>query len=202
MKKKLIAAVAATFAVLPMFATAQSQNFVGFDLGLDVGFKSTSAKLSSANSSLDSVGSTDWGWALTGGYTMPLGQSATLGFVGSYDLSTTEFAKLSDPSTTVKAKMKDHYSIGLEPGWVVSNNVLVYGKLNYHSANFSLDYNSSSGKQDFKAFGYGAGVKVLMSKNVFVRLSVERVDYDSKTVSGVTMKPSDTTGMIGLGWKF
>jgi opacity protein-like surface antigen len=65
---------------------------------------------------------------------------------------------------------------------------------------------SSSGLPDISkrlsGIGYGAGISVMLNKNIFAKAEVQQVSYNSWTYDDDTMKPSTTIGTIGIGYKF
>ena len=42
----------------------------------------------------------------------------------------------------------------------------------------------------------------MLNKNLFLQVEFMQADYSEKTFSGVSYKPSASTGTIGIGYKF
>jgi hypothetical protein len=50
--------------------------------------------------------------------------------------------------------------------------------------------------------GYGLGVRTMISPTAFVKVEVNRVSFGAETIGGVSIKPSGTTGVLGIGTSF
>ena len=114
-------------------------------------------------------------------------------------------------------KLKNTFGISVEPGWNFTESTLGYVKLAWVNTQFTGNgsvYNSdgdpqSNGSLDksksLNGFGYGLGVKQLVTKNIFVGVDLMGVTYNSYTLpdSGdVKFKPNQFMGFASVGYKF
>ncbi|MFT5533767.1 MAG: opacity protein-like surface antigen [Burkholderiaceae bacterium] len=199
MKKLLIAtAIAASFAAPQAFAqTAQARNFEGFSAGVNANYAKTRATARFGNQSASSDDTAtngsiqgSYGYALNDKFVLGVGASAGIG-----DLDAGSF-------NGVSVKSKDMYSVYLEPGYRLSNTMLVYGKVSYQSMKGELSGGGNSASDTFDGYGIGVGLRSMINDKFYVQAEVTEVDYSSKTVGGIDVKPKQTLGTIGIGYKF
>lgn len=200
MKKVLIATAVATALAVPQ-AFAQASNFAGFSLGLNANFVSSSTELSGGTTG--KLGDTTQIASLEGAYGFNMGGRGVLGLGLTYNLGDLK----GGSAGTTEFKGKDMYSVYLAPGYALSNDTLLYGKLAYVAAKgqvSSVGFPTDS--QNFDGVGYGAGARALLSKNLYLQVEFMQAQYNKKTISSggssVDFKPFSTTGTIGLGYKF
>lgn len=136
------------------------------------------------------------------GYTFAMNERYTLGLKATIDLKSGEYGagEVSTRSGETKVTEKSHYSLAVEPGYVVNDETLVFGILAYHTAKAEIE--DASGSARLQGVGYGVGFKRTLGNNLFVTGELQRVDYGTKTVDGSSLKPSSTTGSVGLGYHF
>lgn len=136
------------------------------------------------------------------GYTFALNERYTLGLKATMDLKKGEYGagELSSRSGETKVLEKSHYSLALEPGYVVNDKTLVFGILAYHTAQTEIEDGTSSARVN--GIGYGIGFKRSLTDHLFLMGELQHVDYGSKTVDGSSLKPSSTTSAVGLGYHF
>ena len=183
MKKLLIAsAIVATF-VTPQ-AFAQAKNFEGFSVTGALNINNNKGEAVSA------VDRTESNIGAVAQYDAALGQSFVLGFGASMGL--TDFNIAAD------AKLKNTYSLFIAPGFAVSNNTLVYGKIASVSA--KAEFTNSS--VDMSGLGYGIGARYFSSKNVFFQAEYMSNKYDDKKVGTTTFKNQTGVFSLGVGYKF
>ncbi len=183
MKKILIAAtIAAAFAAPQAFA--QAKNFEGFSITGALNVNNNKGEAVSA------VDRTESNIGAVAQYDIALGQSFVLGFGASMGLS--DFNIASD------AKLKNTYSVFVAPGFAVSNNALVYGKIASVSA--KAEFTNSS--LDISGLGYGIGARYFSSKNVFFQAEYMSNKYDDKKIGTTTFKNQTGVFSIGVGYKF
>ncbi len=75
------------------------------------------------------------------------------------------------------------------------------------SPSYVSDIYTASGSKNFEGWGYGLGLKTLLTDNLFLQLEAEFIDYKSKSVSGTdgnvySFKPESLAGTISIGYKF
>ena len=66
---------------------------------------------------------------------------------------------------------------------------------------------TASGSKNFEGWGYGLGLKTLLTDNLFLQVEAEFIDYKSKSVTGTDdivykFKPESLSGTISIGYKF
>ena len=183
MKKLLIAsAIVATFAAPQAFA--QAKNFEGFSVTGALNINNNKGEAVSA------VDRTESNIGAVAQYDAALGQSFVLGFGASMGL--TDFSIAAD------AKLKNTYSLFIAPGFAVSNNTMVYGKI--ASVSGKAEFTNSS--VDLSGLGYGIGARYFSSKNVFFQAEYMSNKYDDKKVGTTTFKNQTGVFSIGIGYKF
>ena len=201
MKKILIAtAVAAVLAAPQVFA--QANNFTGFSVAANVNLATMSIERSGLGLSFQYAGSSQ-NASLQAAYGVALGKSGVLGFGTTYGLGDFKAGTFSGGGVRADVKAKDMYSIYIEPGYALTTSTLAYAKIAY----LGMKGEASSGgattaSESFNGVGYGAGIRTMLDKNLFLQVEFMQSDYSQKTVSGVSLKPSASTGTIGIGYKF
>ena len=195
-------------ALLACVANAQTANFEGFSMGLNLDLVAGSAKASVANvGAIDGLGKNSSGASLQAAYGFTVAPSAVISLGATYGLSSPTILDVS-PGTIgngVTAKLKDSYSVYIEPGYLISNSTLAYGKISYESAKLSGSNFTGEEKQSIHGTGLGFGIRTMIDKNLSLQVEVKRVGYNTAqfvAVSGVDFKTTTTVGTIGLGYKF
>jgi len=66
---------------------------------------------------------------------------------------------------------------------------------------------TANGSKNFKGWGYGLGLKTLLTNNLFLQVEAEYIDYKSQSVTGTDdivykFKPESLAGTISIGYKF
>lgn len=136
---------------------------------------------------------------------------------------------------TLNLSYKDHYAAYIMPTYLVNNSTGVFAKFGYHKQKGTLSYRNTqtatntfltdgsaladedanyisetytaSGSKNFDAWGYGLGVKTLLTDNLYLQLDAEFIDYKSKSVVGSdgsthSFKPESLAASISVGYKF
>ena len=84
---------------------------------------------------------------------------------------------------------KSHWSVSLEPGYLLRQNTLLHGKLSYHVSELNFHRlfvsgaysgQTSDATSRFTGFGIGAGVKTEITDNLLIGIDAEVVNYGSK----------------------
>jgi opacity protein-like surface antigen len=195
MKKTVLAAALIACSI---GAFAQS-NFTGLTAAAN--FNTTSSNLeATASGSTLSFGSSSQNVTLEAAYGIALSPSTVLNVGGTYLLGDQKLATLTSGSNTVEITGKNAYSLYVEPTAVLSADSAFYGKLAYLSIEGKT--NVTSGTESFNGFGYGAGFRHFFDKNLFAQVEFTQSNYESKSSGGASLKPSVTSGSIGLGYKF
>lgn len=198
MNKKI--AFAAAAAVLATAAHAQS-NLKGWSVGVNANFMGATTELSGGGANLK-MGDLSQTVALQGAYSFDMGSKFILSVGGTYSLTEGKAGSASASGNTYELKLKDLYTLYIEPAYAISNNSLLYAKLAAASAKGEERLNAASGTETFNGTGFGAGFRHLLDKNVFVQVEFLQMNFDSKSASGTSYKPGAVTANFGLGYKF
>lgn len=204
MKKTLLAAsVFAAFAA-PAFAEGV---FDGIYTGISMGAISNSANVQASQGGQQLI-STDAGKAGLFGGQIFAGYSYSF---DKFNLAANTFANFGQTSVatvasqgepTQKLRLKNIWGIAVEPGFYLSDKTLGYAKLGFAKGKLNADGASKSAN----GFLYGAGIKHLVSSNVYVGAEFYKIDFRkiSQTAQGITVStnPTQTFGGLTLGYKF
>ncbi len=113
--------------------------------------------------------------------------------------------------------LKNTFGISVEPGWNFTDSTLGFVKLAWlnsrNNFNTNLSWTGLNGNPSGNAnvnsqntingFGYGLGVKQLVTKNIFVGVDLMGVTYGSASLGeGASAKPSQFIGFASVGYKF
>lgn len=208
MKRRLLSLFVCT-SVMTTFgvALADSKNFTGPAIYGELNHSATTVELKSDDVTLSGVGKQSISGALGASYGFALSSTSVLLLGGTYDLSNAKFLEISGGGDSVTGKIKQRWSLFVAPGFVVSPQTLLYGKLSYASGKATLgasgagiDLESSS--ERFRGVGYGAGIRTQINRNLFAGVEVTRVNYNDKGFDGVDVGTGTTTGSVQLGYRF
>ena len=102
-------------------------------------------------------------------------------------------------TNTGKASIEDHFTVYIQPGFVVGGNTMFYGTLGYVSADITATWESISSTnttkvQTMEGTKIGVGVKRVSDDGLFVKLDYSDTDYDK--VSYTTTNSTLVTGDI------
>jgi outer membrane immunogenic protein len=202
MKKQLL--IASAFALASTGAFAQAKNFEGFTAGVNVSsvggtLKLTDSVLGSINMGQQSIVA---GAEL--GYNFAASKEVVLGLTATYDFVSSNLGQANALGDGFNFKGQNRYSINFKPGYVITPSTMVYATVGYNS--MGVKGTASNGASDtttLTGIGYGLGLAVMASKNVFVKAEVQQVNFGSKdTGGGTSLQPNLTIGTIGVGYKF
>ena len=133
------------------------------------------------------------------------------------NVSSTYRSSAGQLTETGTVKLQNTWGIAIEPGWNFSSATLGYAKLAWvnstYKGNLSADVsnfsdptrNASSattGSKNLNGFGYGVGIKQMLTTNVFAGVDVMGVSYQSYTNYSVSAKPTEWMGFASIGYKF
>jgi len=198
MNKKLAAVAVAT--ILSASAHAQS-SFAGWSVGGNLNFMTSSTEISGGGNNIK-FGDASQTLSVQGAYSFDMGNKFVLSVGGTYSLSDADAGSAAITGATYKLKMKNMYTIYVEPGYAANPNSLLYGKLAMANVKGEETINNVSGSENFSGFGFGAGFRHMLDKNLYVQVEFMQVNFDSKSVAGGNYKPSATTANFGFGYKF
>lgn len=196
--KKILLSLGGLLAITSMSAFSQTNNFQGLSMGVTANSIVTSTRIGS-NDALNNTsigGDQTFIPSLELGYTNPLSENFTLGMFGTYDLAKNKAGSLAG----AQFKSDNHYSLSLKPGYILSPTTMVYLTLGYHHMDGELA--STSGSKGFNGIGYGAGADFLLDNRKYVRLEVQRINYNSNNIGSTNFDPRSMVGTIGIGMRF
>jgi opacity protein-like surface antigen len=201
-----IATLAFAAALASSSAAFGAGSFDGFYVGAGLGLRGTSSKLSepSTGTQIDGIGTNDIFGSFLAGYSFsPDGGFNIAGNVW-YELGdATTHVDSAAPGASVDYKLKNTFGLSIEPGWYLGTDTLSYLKASYARTEGEFSGSIPTESKSFNGFGYGVGLKHLMTPNLFVYVEAEQRVYNSETFSSsVDVKPKETHGIIGVGWKF
>lgn len=207
MKRFFTLAACTALTALTCTAQAQSQDrrFVGPAIGVSLSATHNKVEYGqflagSESSKNDVAGRLDasYGFGLSPEWVLTVG--------ATYDLNKTDFGSvtyLSGGVQTVEAKLKDHFSVYVAPGYQVAPNWLVYGKLSTHHAKAEYtDTGANSGETTHTGTGFGFGVATALSKQVEGRFEIEQINFNEKSANLSTGKPTSTQATLYVGYRF
>ena len=184
-------------------ASAQVSNFTGF---------SGAVNLSSVSSRTEvdrqfQLGGDNWGGSVQAAYGLELSNSSVIGFGLNYSLGNSKSgATYKNNVATDTANIKNQYSFYLEPGSLLSDNTLLYGKISLEKGKFAVTSTpaSDSFSKSISGTGYGVGLRHMLDKSKFLQVEFMKVAYKTITAPDLTtkIKSSTTLGTIGIGMKF
>ena len=114
---------------------------------------------------------------------------------------------------SVTGEIKDHYTIYIEPAYVVNKDASLYARLQYAHADMSLT--GATGSNKLEGWGVGIGLKTFLNANTFIRAEANYIEYDSisgtnvttagnggSTTTTVSGTPYLAQGIISIGYQF
>jgi outer membrane immunogenic protein len=200
MKIKLLVASLMTVAATGAFA--QAKNFEGFTAGVNVSSVGGTSTLKGAEGSAD-LGQQSVVPGVELGYNFAASKEIVLGLTATYDFADSKLGQSSDADGNFNVKGQNRMSINFKPGYVISPSTMVYATVGYNSMTGKLtDSVLGSTTKTYTGVGYGLGVAVMATKNVFVKAEVQQVNFGSQSSDGTSVQPNLTVGTIGVGYKF
>lgn len=189
-----------------------ADGFNGFYAGVGVGAVGADTKLNLGPFSA-TVGETTTVGVLDVGYSLPINSTKFGVALGAtYDLNETKSGELETHGLErrtarhgLKGELqgKDHYSVYVQPFYMLTQDSAVFAKIGYHSMKGELLLNGqSSESMNLNGVGVGLGARVFATKNIFIQAEAGWVDYGSKTKGEVDVKVRSTNGTISVGYSF
>ena len=185
-------------------ASAQVSNFTGFSGAVNL---STVSSRTEVESQFQLAGD-NWGGSVQAAYGLELSSSSVIGFGMNYSLGKSKSGTAYDNKVaTDTLNIKNQYSFYLEPGSLLSDNTLLYGKISVEKGKFAVTSTPASNgfSKSISGTGYGAGLRHMLDKSKFVQVEFMKVAYKTTTPPAdltFKLKSSTTLGTIGIGMKF
>jgi len=198
MKKFIVLAAAA--AACSTSAFAQVSNFTGPSVGVNLDHTAVSSQITDATTELDGLGQHNVGVSLQAAYGFELTPASVLNIGATYSLSDAKAGHIKD-NNTVTFKGKNATSVYFEPGVLINDKTIAYGKVSYETVKMSAD--GGNGDKNINGVGYGFGIRTMLDKAWSLQAEVKHVTYGSEKLDRTTdFKTTATVGTIGLGYKF
>lgn len=214
-------ALLATTAATP--ALSQAKNFAGPSIAIGAGYSSynpegslveesitTTSKLETGKNTFKYLADLSYGFVANNNLVVSLG--------ATYDFNDSEatFVSATDGVDTVsiKGKLKDHYSLYIQPTYLLNNGTGIFAKASYNYAKNSIklteNARSVSFSENLNGWGYGAGAKTFLNDNLYLQFEGSLVKYDkqSKSIVGnldtytISAEPEVLSALISIGYKF
>ena len=247
--KKLLISTALVSLIISSATHAQTTNFVGPSVALSGSYVGGSSEFKtgtsfgtlSAGDGIDSkLG--DQTNVIPGvdlNYGFAMGNNFVLGLGATYDFSKTKTGGFTsnyeingeDATFTIDSNLKDHYSLYIQPTYVINKDSAMFAKVGRHYAKSSVK--SAGGfnfegvtvgllgddktvSKNIEGWGFGLGLKTFLTSNLFVQFEGGIVEYDKINLpfslvdieSGIVLdntgshKIKTTNAMVSLGYKF
>jgi hypothetical protein len=185
-------------------ASAQVSNFTGFSGAVNLSAASTNTKAGTDSN----FGGDNWGGSVQAAYGLAMSDSSVIGFGLTYALGKSKSGGFKDDkdNSTNTLDVKNQYSLYLEPGALLSENTLLYGKISLEKGKFAATSTiaKNSNSKSISGTGYGVGMRHMLDKTKFIQVEFMKDSYKSFRFTGDTtdINASTTLGTIGMGMKF
>ncbi|CAN1607124.1 K16079 omp31; outer membrane immunogenic protein [Candidatus Pelagibacterales bacterium] len=222
-------AMLATTAATP--ALSQSKNFAGPSIAIGGGYSSQTYDLKFTDTGTDPVtelsfnnGKNDFSALIDLGYGFQVDKNLAITIGGTYDLTKSKVTPMkvvgpvddTDPSlgsetTKITSELKDHYSLYIQPTYLVNDNTGLFAKLSYNFVKsvgkISVDDESVSNSKNLEGWGYGIGARTFLDKNLYAQIEGNYVEYENHKVifdseNSSSHKPKVLSALVSIGYKF
>jgi opacity protein-like surface antigen len=205
MKIKQIAAAAAFAALVSTPAFADTSNFEGLSASIGLALNGSNTKLSAEDTSID-LGKTSQVGVVDLNYGMAMSNGFVLGAGLALDLGKAKLGGVELGNETLSLETKNHYSIYLQPTWILNKTTGIYAKVGYNHTKGTASGNVGSDSAKFKGTSYGLGVKTFIDSNLFIQVEASMANFKSKTFEdgdgAFSIKPKMTRATVSLGYRF
>ena len=197
--KALLAIVAVSAS---SFALAQNKNFTGFSAGVNVNSTNVTADFSGALVAAGQVKNSNavTNMSLQGQYGFGISDKFVVGLGVTYGMSDLT----AETGGTATTKLKNVYSINIEPGYVVSPATLIYAKVAYAGATAEVTAPGIvGGTGNLSGTGIGFGSRTMLTNKLYLQGEYVYASFDRKSIiPGVAVKVDTGTISIGVGYNF
>jgi len=205
--KKLLLVAALSVATTSVFA--QTSQFEGFSAGLSIGAVGNNTKASDNEGYSFTLGEDKIIPGIDLSYTTAIDSKMLIGVGFTYDLAKSKSGQISGGDSDISLEGKSHYSVYVQPQYLLNNSTSIFGKLGYHQMKGKITgtFESNFTTEKYSGFGYGVGIKTFIDKNLFVQVEGQIIDFKQKSFDygdgyTVSYKPKSTAGIVTLGYKF
>lgn len=111
-------------------------------------------------------------------------------------ISTATAAVTTSGTNSVQGTVEDHYTLYIQPGFMIKPNTMLYGTLGYANATVngkstSLTHTNINQDKDLEGTKIGVGIKHVYDNGIFVKADYAQTEYD--TISFVTSNNTKAT---------
>ena len=210
--KKLLISTALVSLIISSATYAQTTNFVGPSVALSGSYVGGSSEFKTGtgfgtlslgdgiDSKLGDQTNVIPGVDLNYGFAM--GNNFVLGLGATYDFSKTKTGAFTsnslingeDATFSIDSNLKDHYSLYIQPTYVINKDSAMFAKVGRHYAKASVKsaggFDTGAGdivgllgddktvSKNIEGWGFGLGLKTFLTSNLFVQLEGGIVEYD------------------------
>jgi len=222
--KILLASTALTSALVTSNAFSQTTNFVGPSLAFTASYIGSSSENKAISVLMDvellsnTPGKSNFIPGADFNYGFATSNNTVLGLGVTYDFKKAKTGGLTfnDGLFTFNNELKNHYSIYVQPTYVINKDSAMFAKIGRHfaKANFSsyeIGEDEFVTTKNIKGWGYGLGLKTFLTSNLFVQAEAGVVNYEDFNFTEsfgfgedayITIKPKTTNATISVGYKF
>ena len=185
---------------------AQTENFTGLSSTLVL-------KRSDISYYADILGSASYSADIQASYGIALSKDVILNFGASFGMGSSKIANA--PISEIfnySSKLKNAASIYIEPGFLISNQTLIYSKISHETGKFltsaTTPIETITSSSTLQGLGLGVGVKTMINNKMFVQFEIKKVNYSTKNtmddafLSEIGNRYNATSGSVGIGYKF
>lgn len=199
--KKLLSVATASLACVT--AGAQTANFEGLSGALNLNRFSSATKLTEEVSFVN-YGGQSWNGSVQAAYGFAVGTSSVVSVGATHVFGRIEGGSEDFGGGATKFGARNAYSLYIEPGFLVNEKTLAYGKFSYEAAKGgAVVFDSPEYSKSIKGTGFGLGVRSMLDKKMFIQVELKQIDFRTIDIGdGFTYKPKSTVGSVGFGIKF
>lgn len=198
-------------ALIPAAASAQANEFEGFNVGLGLGYVRPKVTYTDNISGHYHWNEGDWFAQVDAAYHKAISDKWLIGIGLAADLNNTNAGTRDETYGPVETTLKEHVSVYIQPTYLLDSSSAVFAKIGYHSVKVDAIGQPGANWIDDKirteGIGYGIGYKKFVSPDFFVQAEIQIVDYAKKTLNDGTgyvweYQQKTTVGIFTVGYKF
>ena len=145
-------------------------------------------------------------------YGFPVAERTVLTLGASFTNGENNFNSSTDQE--VGMKYDNMYSLYIAPTYAVTDSTAAFAKVSYNQVDASGSSlwggSYDSNKKNISGIGIGAGIMTFITKDIFLKAEVERINYGSNThilqsgsdTNNLSLKSVATNTTISIGMKF
>ena len=171
----------------------------------------TASSGSGQTGAVSGIGGIDLSYAFGAGSGTVIGIGAT--YVPAKAKVTTGSSGDSSAGGAINVELKNHYTVYVQPTFVLNKDSAVFVKVNYAAADLSASgQNITITSGDISGWGAGVGLKTFLTPNAFIQVEANYTDYDTVTarrtnagtgrITTASGDPKVAQGLVTLGYKF